>query len=619
MRLDWAAKSFGESNMMNSYWTRFGGRRLTRRRAIAVAGGATAGAFLAAACGGDDGSETDTSSLVAKAQDSTSEARRGGIVKASIATDAGSWDPHVRGAWFGTLGGLLYSRLTVVKPGEGEATAGDIVGELAESWEASPDGLTTTFRLKPNAKWQPVAPVNGRTVDAEDVAATWTRWKSVSGTRATIDNTANPDAPVQSVMATDSRTVVMKLAFPSVTLPSLLSASVGQAFHIMPKEAGQGYDPRTVQIGSGPLYVSEHVASSHIHLKRNPGFYDSDRPFFDGMEFPIVAEYATALASFRTGQIFTYLVRPEEILGVKRDVPDLGMYQTDIAVPQATLFFGYKNTPRGMFRDKRLRQAYSMAIDRDLFAETWYNVSSFTSQGLPVDVAWSSAVPASEYTGWWMDPRNKEFGPNGKYYEHNLSEAKKLLSAAGSGSGLEYVSTRAGGNYGPEYDRQIEIIEGMAAEAGFKPSTNVVQYQNDLIPNYQNVQGEFDGVAWMLRPQSSSDPIDKLAENMFSKSGPNFIGFDPAGKGDHSGDPYVDDLIRKAGVERDTEKRKQIMADLQRYLGDQMYLVRPVSGATGFELAWPALRNFMYYRSVRRSEEWMYFWLDQTRKPIGNA
>ncbi|HLF78758.1 MAG TPA: ABC transporter substrate-binding protein [Dehalococcoidia bacterium] len=604
-----------------SYWHQTLQRRLSRRRSLTGAGGFALGAAFLAACGGNESeSKPDTSSLAVKAEDTTKQAKRGGIYKASIATDAGSWDPHVRGAWFGTLGGILYSRLTIVKPGEGESTAGDIIGDLAESWEFSPDGLTATFKLRPTAKFQPVAPVNSRTVEAQDVATTWTRWKSVSGTRATIDNSINPDAPVISVSATDARTVVMKLAIPAVTLPSLLAASVGQAFHIMPKEAGEnGYDPRKTQIGSGPFYVSDQVASSYIHLKRHPGFYDTNRPYFDGMEFPIVSEYATGLAAFRNGQIYQYAVRAEEVLGVKRDVPDLSMYQSDLAIPQATLFFGYKNNPRGMFRDKRLRQAYSMTIDRDLFAETWYNVSSYTKQGLPVRTGWSSAVPATEYTGWWIDPRDKSFGPNAKYYQHNVAEAKKLVSAAGFPAGVDYVSTRAGGNYGPEYDRQIEIMEGMAAEAGFKPKANVIQYQNDLIPNYQNVQGEFEGSAWMLRPQSSSDPIDKLAENMFSKSGDNFIGFDPNGKGDHSGDPFVDDQIRKSRVERDTNKRKQIMGDLQRHLGDQMYLIRPVSGATGFDLAWPALKNYLYFRGARRAEEWSYFWLDTTKKPLGNG
>lgn len=602
-----------------SYWSQTLKRRISRRRALAAAGGLAAGSALLAACGGSESRDSGaTSSLVTKPEDSTRQAQRGGIAKAFISTDAGGWDPHLRGAWFGTLGGVLFSRLTVVKPGEGEASAGDIIGDLAEAWEFSPDGLTATFKLRPNAKWQPVPPVNGRVVDAQDVVATWNRWRTVSGTRATIDNSVNPDAPVTSVSASDDRTVIMKLALPAVTLPSLLSASVGQAFHILPREAGEGYDPRRTQIGSGPFYVSEHVPSSYIHLRRNPGYYHQTRPYFDGMEFPVITEYATALAAFRTGQIYQYPVRPEEVLGVKREVPDISMYQSDLSIPSAHLYFGYRNNAGGMFRDRRLRQAYSMSIDRDLFAETWYNVRNYTSQGLPVTIAWSSAVPATEYRGWWMDPRDKNFGPNGKYYKLDIAEAKKLMAAAGFPGGVDYVSTRAGGNYGPEYDRQIEIMEGMAAEAGFRPRTNVVNYQNELIPKYQNVQGDFEGTAWMLRPQSSSDPIDKLAENFFSKSGDNFIGFDVNGRGDRSGDPYVDDQIRKSRIERDTEKRKQIMADLQRHLGEQMYMIRAVSGATGFDLAWPALRNFLYFRSVRR-EEWSYFWLDPTKRPLASA
>ena len=93
--------------------------------------------------------------------------------------------------------------------------------------------------------------------------------------------------------------------------------------------------------------------------------------------------------------------------------------------------------------------------------------------------------------------------------------------------------------------------------------------------------------------------------------------FGPEGKGDHSGDPKVDDWIRRAGLEKDTAKRKQIMVEMQQYMGEQMYMIRPVSGATGFELAWPALRNFMHFRSVRRSEEWLYYWLDSTKRPLG--
>ena len=607
-----------------SYWSQGLQGRISRRRGLAAAGGLSLGAAFIAACGGSSDSSGDgaaKSSLVVQSDDTTKRAKKGGALKTYITTDAGGWDPYLRGAWFGTLGAVGFSRLTYMKPGAGKESSGEVGGDLADAWETTPDGLQFIFKVKQNAHFAPAAPVNGRAVDAQDVVASWERWKRISGTRATVDNTASPDAPVVSVTATDNRTVVMKLAFPSVTLPSLISASVGQAFHIVPKEADVAYMARNVQIGSGPYYVSEHVPSSRIHFKRNPAYHVPDLAWADSAEYPIITEYATGLAAFKSGQLYRFEVRAEDTLDTKRSVPDLSMYQSLMQLPQAHTFFGFKPGPGGMFRDKRLRQAYSMSLDRDLFADTWYNVEKFTSQGLPVDTAWSSVVPCNELAGWWLDPKGKDFGPNAKFYKHDVTEAKKLMAAAGFANGVTYQSTRAGGNYGPEYDRQIDITEAMAADAGFKPNTNVVNYQNVLIPQYQEVRGEFDGIGWMLRPQSSSDPIDKLAEYMFSGSGPNFIGFDAAGKGDHSGDPTVDDLIRKSRIEKDTNKRKQLMFDIQRHMAGEMYFIRAIAGATGFDLAWPALRNFNYFRAPagRRSEEVVYWWLDDTQKPLAKG
>ena len=639
---------------MSNYWTSVMAKRLSRRRSLTLASGAAAGAAFLAACGGSSNNNSSsgssasgssasgssasgvsgstaapsatagasgssgstTSSLITKPQDTTAQAQKGGALKTYITTDAGGWDPHLRGAWFGTLGGVVYSRLTIVKPGAGMKSSGEIVGDTAASWETSPDGLTLTMKLRPNAHWHPVAPVNGRAVDAQDVLFTWDRWKKISNTRATIANEINPDAPVMSMTAPDNTTVVMKLAFPAVIVPSLFSASVGQAFHLMPREADSGYNPKTTAIGNGPFWVSTHEPSARVVVTRNDGYHISGQPYFDTMEYPILTEYATGIAAFKNGQLYQYAVTAEDILQTKSDVSALNMYQTDLTLPTASAFFGYKATDGGMFRDKRLRQAYSMSVDRDLFAETWFNVSKFTKAGLPVDTAWSTAVPADEYAGWWLDPQSSAFGPNGQFYKHDVANAKKLMAAAGFPDGVTYKSTRAGGNYGPAYDQQIDLTEGMVADAGFKPQANVVNYQTDLIPNYESVQGEFEGIAWMLRPQSSSDPIEKLAEFMFSGSGANFIGFDTAGKGDHSGDPTVDDLIRKSRTEPDTKKRIAIMADIQKYLADAMYIIRPPSGATGFDLAWPAWRNYLWFRGARRSEEMNYFWLDKTQKPL---
>jgi ABC-type transport system substrate-binding protein len=306
-------------------------------------------------------------------------------------------------------------------------------------------------------------------------------------------------------------------------------------------------------------------------------------------------------------------VRAEEVITTKNEQNQILIYQSAITVPTANMFFGYR--PGSAFLDERVRQAFSMTQDRDLFAEVWFNTKDFEANGLPVDVYWNSSVPADEFTGWFLDPRDPDFGENAKYYQLNMEEAKKLLSAAGHADGIDYPSTYASDSYGPEYNRQFEIQEGMAAEAGFRPAPNGVIYQSDLIPNYQSTQGDFDGVGWMLRPQSSSDPIDKFAEYNFSGSGPNFIGYDVNGVGDHSGDPYVDDLIRKGKVEPDSEARVEILHDLQRYFAQKMYLLRAPSAATGFELMWPAVKNFRWFQTDRVATEIEYWWLDQSLPP----
>src|SRR5690606_18435193 len=137
-----------------------------------------------------------------------------------------------------------------------------------------------------------------------------------------------------------------------------------------------------------------------------------------------------------------------------------------LTVPSATMFFGYK--PGSVFLDERMRQAFSMTQDRELFSEVWFNVPDFESNGLPVRTVWNTSVPGDEFTGWFLDPQGSEFGENAKFYHLNLEEAKKLMAAAGYPDGVEYPSTFASDSYGPEYLRQIEIQEGMAAEAGFR-------------------------------------------------------------------------------------------------------------------------------------------------------
>ena len=65
-----------------------------------------------------------------------------------------------------------------------------------------------TFKLRQNAHWHNLPPVNGRPVEVQDVVASWQRWRTTSGTRTILDHEASADAPVLSLASPDKDTSV---------------------------------------------------------------------------------------------------------------------------------------------------------------------------------------------------------------------------------------------------------------------------------------------------------------------------------------------------------------------------------------------------------------------------
>ena len=100
-------------------------------------------------------------------------------------------------------------------------------------------------------------------------------------------------------------------------------------------------------------------------------------------------------------------------------------------------FAGSRRT--SVFRDERVRQAYSMSWDRDQFLDLIGNISKYKSEGLEVESKWSSpSSPTTPAGGWIL--QGKDFGENAKYFKRDIAEAKKLLAAAGYASGVEVAS-----------------------------------------------------------------------------------------------------------------------------------------------------------------------------------
>jgi ABC-type transport system substrate-binding protein len=597
---------------MENYWTTVLSRRLSRRRALAVTGATAAGAAFLAACGGDSndsGGFRDDSGLVTRPADETGQARRGGVLVNRTTSEPNTMEPHLFPGNFTAQ--QTYSGMWRIKDGVIRQTSGELEGDVFESWEVSPDRLTITAKVNGNAHFAPTEPVNGRSVDAQDVAATFARHKGMSNQRAEFANEINPNAPIVSITATDNRTVVIRLNEPNAAVMALLARGTPGSMFVVPKESldNNVLNLARTSVGSGPWYISEFEPGIGHRFKRNPGFKQDPRgeiPYIDEINWPTVPEYASFLAQFRAGAIHLASgIRAEDVLPAKKDIPQLEVLPTYFTTRIQRIGFGL--APDSPFRDDRLRQAYMMTVDRDLYLETVFNLRNFLDAGMPVDIVYESALQSDTYDGWLLDPKGSDFGPNSKYFNYDLAEAKKLVEAAGRTTPFDaemYIPARQVVRNVNYWDG-LEALIGMTADSGvFKVNLHLLNnYDAEWVPRYHNQSnGPFSGVTVSLS-SLAQDPATYL-HAYYNSRGPLRQGTDAT----------LDEMTNKIVKEFDEKRRMALAHDIQRYEGEKMYYPR-IGGSTGFSLGWPAVRNREVYRGGTM-RGLTTNWLDQEKAPF---
>jgi peptide/nickel transport system substrate-binding protein len=627
----------------SNYWDKVLNRRLSRRRSLgALAGGAAAAAFLAA-CGGDDddggtsgsgstpsagttpgAAPTQESGLLATREDTTGQAVKGGTLISTNPADPPHFDPHLLTLPAAAATSLLFNKLLKVKPGVLQTADGTIEPDFASDWELSGDSLTLTLKIRQDAGTPEGPPLNGRKLDAEDVVFSWNRWAATGSARQDLVNAVNPAAPILSLEATDSQTVVIKLREPTASILAAISPNLQGQFFIVPREADGGFDVGKDPHGGGAYFLEEYKPSAGLTYARNPNGYDQFT-YPDKIQTPIITENAQVVAQMIAGNILTHYraFPPEDVLDIKRQEDRISLYDSPFADVGVTTFYGFKAGPleRAPFRDERVRQAWSRAMDRDLYITTFANVDRFADEGLEAQMAWNSAMRPSDYAGWYLDPQGSDFGENAAFYQFDLAESKALLSAAGYPDGLDIVSQEAAGtNYGLSYPVQVEAIHGMAQAAGFRIDRKQHVAPAPWNAEFRDSRGFFEGIAFRLTPVPP-EPRDGLFA-VYNKNGSLNYGFDPDGAGVESldgpfvGDSFVDDLTAKIRQEFDRAAAVDMAHELQRYLGKKQYFSRALGSATSFDVAWPAVRNFAVFEGLAWGFLWKEYWIDKTQAPL---
>ena len=596
---------------MADYWSSIlRERNISRRAALraTVASGLGAVALSLVGCGssssGSSGPRKDASGLILTPTDTTAKAKPGGTLKHFLTADVNHFDALISDN-VGVPHGEFYPRLlkfnTAKYPG---AADGSSAGEAASSFEVSPDKLQITFKLRPDMKWDLRAPTNGRALDAQDVTFSWGKFvKFNNGAKDLAYDAQNaPTSSIASLTATDPQTVVAKLQTPDASILALLSIST--KFFVMPRESDSGFDPKTQVRGHGPWLLDEYTPSVRLTYKKNPDYYVANRPFYDRVELPVVTEQAARIAQFRTGNIFTDIYggaggSQEDVLSTKKSLPALNLVQVDRFDRNAYfLAFGWEgDTP---WKDARMRQAVSMMLDREAYADAILNRAGFAAEGLTLPVARHTAVGANWEGGPWMDPLDeKTFGPSAKYLQLNLPEAKKLMAAAGHPDGVTFDLWYLGGTqYGSVYSKVCEAYAGMMEDGGLKVNRQPLAYDKWLAgysAGYRRAQyetGVVKGYQGMI-VTGERDYATAAAQvgGEFNSRGPSYRGLTPDGKHPEQGDPKLEDLTNQIKQEFDVQKQNSLLHDLTRYETEQSYYVPQPSSAKAFTLWWPVIQN----------------------------
>ena len=362
-----------------------------------------AGAMLLGVLAGCSGG---TSSTPAPAETGTASTGEPAAVEQVLKYGTDTWpagfDPHTISAVAATrVFNQVYETLIDFNP---DMT---FKGVLAESWEI-PDDVTYIFHLRQGVKFH-----NGREMTADDVVYSFQRvlGQTEYGDIGALGSSASYYGGIASIEATDDYTVTMTLSEPNAAFLSNLTSSYGA---IVCKEVVEANDGSLSAIdtmcGTGPFMYKESVVDNYITLVKNPDYWEEGAPKLDGITFYLLADESARLAALRTGDINLCSLSALNLSEVEGDDSiKVLSYQSNNYT-----YLGF-NLSSEALQDVRVRQAMSMAVDRQAIIDYVYNGEATVS---------TFVAPAMGH--WVWDAPSES-----PLYTQDIDAAKALMEEAG--------------------------------------------------------------------------------------------------------------------------------------------------------------------------------------------
>lgn len=362
----------------------------------------------------------------AKKQAATPEAPKEKVIIYNLGTDLETLDPAMQtGAPEGTVSMALMEGLYRYGPDKKLQPA------VAEKVDISPDGKRYVFTIRKDVKW-----TNGDPVTAHDFEYAWKRlldkntgaeyaYQAFYIKNGEKFNKGEVTADQVGVKARDDYTLEVELEAPTPYFLDLTAFS--NLFPVNRKvvEANKDWHtkPETF-VGNGPFKLAKWEHQQKMELVKNPDYWDAANVKLDKLVLTMVEAQDTALTMFESNQIDIV----EEV--PTKDIKRLLAEGKAVALPDPSTYYYIFNTKKKPFNNKKVRQAFTLAIDRKAIVE------NITQAGQKPALAF---VPY----GFHDVTEDKDFRTvGGDYFKDNdVATARKLLKEAGypEGKGLPEI------------------------------------------------------------------------------------------------------------------------------------------------------------------------------------
>ncbi|MCQ1764846.1 ABC transporter substrate-binding protein [Neorhizobium galegae] len=386
-----------------------------------------------------------------------------------------------------------------------------IVPQLATEWKWSADGKELTMKIREGVKFHDDTPL-----DAAAVVATIERNMTLPESRRKSELTS-----VAKVEAAGPLEVKFTLKSPDVTLLAQLSDRAGMIVSpTAAKALGANFGSKPVC--AGPFKFVERVQQDRIVLEKFKDYWAKDKIFVDKVTYLPIPDTTVRLANLQSGDLdFIERLAPTDVAAVKGNS---GLkYDATVNIGYMALYANVGNGPRAdnpFGKDKRLRQAFSLAIDRDAMNQIVYEGTAVGgNQPFPPNSPWfNKAIPVPA---------------------RDVAKAKALIKAAG----FDRVPVELQIPNNPVAQQMMQILQSMVAEAGFDVSLKSTEFatllEEQTRGNFQLSRSDWSGRV---------DPDGNIHQFVSCKGGINDVKYC---------NPDVDKLLNEARASTDDAVRKQ--------------------------------------------------------------